>query len=101
MATNPFDLFKNMQQLQDKMNLMRNELEKITATGSAGAGFVEITLNGKFEVVNITIDKSVIDPEDPITLQTLIASAFNTASSNIQATLQKKSMDLASGLNIQ
>ena len=96
MAINPFDLLKNAQFLKDQMSGLEEDLKNTTVVGKSGAGLVEVTINGKFQVLDMKIDKTIIDPEDPGTLQTLIASAFNDAASTIQNNLQKKSMDLAS-----
>ncbi len=91
---NPFELLKNAQAIKENMAKMQEFLPTIHATGNAGAGMVEITLNGKFTVTNVTIDESAaLDVE---TLQLLIQSAFNDASMKLQQKLQEEGMRAAS-----
>ena len=92
---NPFDMMKNMKDLQKNVDKMKSQLETIFATGSSGAGMVEITINGKYVITDIKIDKAIVDPEDVNTLQVLIAAAFNNASENLQKKLQEESAKMA------
>lgn len=95
---NPFDMMKNMKDLQQNVDKMKAQLETTFATGNAGAGMVEITINGKYMIKDIKIDKAVVDPEDVGTLQVLIAAAFNSASQNLQDKLQSESTKMAGSL---
>ena len=79
---NPFELLKNAQAIKENMAKMQEILPTIQATGNAGAGMVEITINGKFTVIDVKIEESVTD--DLETLQLLIQSAFNDASVKLQ-----------------
>ncbi len=97
---NPFDLLKNMQNLQSQMKQMQSKLDKLRATGSAGAGMVEITINGKMEVQSIHIAQEVVDPNDISTLEVLIASAFNAAVQEIQELLKSEATSLAGGMPV-
>ncbi|NCC65348.1 MAG: YbaB/EbfC family nucleoid-associated protein [Spirochaetia bacterium] len=96
MDMNPFELLKNMKGIQENVKKMQDMLVTITATGSAGAGMVEVTINGKFVVTAIHIDKDLVDPEDVGTLEVLLSSAFNDASAKIQQKIQSESMKYAS-----
>lgn len=95
---NPFDMFKNMQNLQAQMQQMQTKLEQFRATGSSGGGMVEVTINGKMEVQSITIAPEVVDPTDISTLEVLIAAAFNFAVNNIQDLLKTEAAGLAGGM---
>ena len=57
MDMNPFDLIKNMKGIQENMKRMQDILPTITATGSAGAGMVEVTVNGKLIVTSVKISR--------------------------------------------
>ena len=63
---------------------MQENLKNITATGSSGGGLVKVTLNGKFEMVDIQIDPIAVDPRDVKMLQDLIIAATHQATDNIQ-----------------
>lgn len=97
---NPFDLVKNMQNLQGQMEKMKAELTELTATGSSGGNMVQVTLNGKFEMVAIKIDPIAVDPRDVSMLQDLIVAASHDASEKVQELLKQKSGALLGGMNI-
>lgn len=84
MNFNPFDLLKNPAALKEQLNKMQENLKNITATGSSGGGLVKVTLNGKFEMVDIQIDPIAVDPRDVKMLQDLIVAATHQATDNIQ-----------------
>lgn len=84
MNFNPFDLLKNPAALKEQLNKMQENLKNITATGSSGGGLVKVTLNGKFEMVDIQIDPIAVNPRDVKMLQDLIIAATHQATDNIQ-----------------
>ena len=96
MDMNPFDLIKNMKGIQENMKRMQDILPTITATGSASAGMVEVTVNGKLIVTSVKIEKDIVDPNDVETLEILIQSAFNDASAKVQERLQSEGLKAAS-----
>ena len=97
---NPFDLVKNMQNLQGQMEKMKEELGEMTATGSSGGNMVQVTLNGKFEMVSIKIDPIAVDPRDVPMLQDLIVAASHDATEKVQELIKEKSGSLLGGMNI-
>lgn len=96
---NPFDLMKNMQNIQAQMQHMQAKLEQMRANGSAGAGMVEVTVNGKMEVQSIRIAPEVVDPSDISTLEVLVASAFNAAVKDVQDRLKSEAASIAGGMH--
>ena len=97
---NPFDLVKNMQNLQGQKEKMKEELAEMTATGSSGGNMVQVTLNGKFEMVGIKIDPIAVDPRDVPMLQDLIVAANHDAMEKVQELIKQKSGSLFGGMNI-
>ncbi len=89
---NPFDLMKNLKDIQSKMSNMEGKLNDLRETASVGGDMVTVTLNGKMEVLDLKIDPSVAN--DVQMLQVLIASAINTCNSRIQERLKKETMQL-------
>ncbi len=67
-------IMKQAQAMQKKMQEMQEKLANSEYSGSAGGDMVSITINGKFEMLNIKIDPSIIDPEDSETLEDLSCS---------------------------
>ena len=69
-------LMKQARAMQEKMAEMQAQLETMEMTGVAGAGLVELTLNGKSDMKKIKIDKSLLDPAEAEVLEDLIVAAF-------------------------
>jgi hypothetical protein len=74
---NFFDMLKNLGALKSQMEAIQQRIKKITITGEAGAGMVRITMNGEGMATNISIEKSLLSPENGEMLEELIISAIN------------------------
>ncbi|MBF0369948.1 MAG: YbaB/EbfC family nucleoid-associated protein [Magnetococcales bacterium] len=94
------NLLKQAQQMQGKMAKMQEELAAQTVVGQSGGGMVEVTLNGKQEMVSIRIDKTVVDPGDVEMLEDLIAAAFNDAHAKLQDLQKQQLSQITGGLNL-
>jgi len=68
---------------------LKERLEGITAEGSAGGGMVKAVVNGKKELVRITIDPQVVDPKDVEMLQDLIIAAVAAANRNLEEQMKE------------
>ncbi|MFA6776081.1 MAG: YbaB/EbfC family nucleoid-associated protein [Sphaerochaetaceae bacterium] len=88
--TNPFDLLNNMGALQGKMQQLQNEVKNTTATGSAGAGMVQVTVNGLGNVFEVKIDPTLMTADNTHTLEVLFAAASNDAITKVQDILKTK-----------
>lgn len=88
--TNPFDLIKNLKDLQGTVNQMKEDMKNMTATGSAGGNMVQVTMNGQFEMTAIKIDPVAVDPRDVAMLQDLILAATHNAMEKIQEQIKEK-----------
>ena len=79
MPGNMTNLMKQAQRMQRQMEESQKELETKEFTAAAGGGAVEAKVNGKREVLSITLSEEVVDPEDIEMLQDLIVAAVNEA----------------------
>ena len=79
MPGNMNNLMKQAQKMQRKMEETQAELETRTLETSSGGGVVKVTVNGKKELLDITIDPDAVDPDDVEMLQDLLLSAVNEA----------------------
>lgn len=73
------DILKQVQKVQEKMQRVQDELGNLRVEGSAGGGMVTAVANGKQEILEIHIDKQVVDPEDVEMLEDLVVAAVNQA----------------------
>jgi hypothetical protein len=93
-------MMKQAQQLQNKMAKLQEEMADKTVETSAGGGMVKVVANGRQEIVAISIEKEVVDPEDVEMLQDLIVAAVNDALSQSQQMVSEEMSKLTGGMNI-
>lgn len=94
------NMMKQVEKLQKQMAEMQEDLKNQEVLASSGGGAVEAVVNGNKELVKITIDKEVIDPEDKDMLEDLILAAVNEALRNAEDKVNKEMGKLTGGLNI-
>ncbi len=100
MNINPFDLMKNLGNIQGELSKAQEDLKTITATGSSGGGIVKVTMNGTMEVLSVELDPIAVDPRDITMLQDLIVAASRDATSKIKDSIKDKMGPMLGGLNI-
>ena len=72
-------LMRQAQKMQEDMKSKQAELEAAEYTGSAAGEMVTVKMNGKHEVLSISIKPEAVDPDDIEMLQDLIVAAVNEA----------------------
>ena len=88
------------QALQRQMEQMQAELEEKEFTATAGGGAISVTANGKKEILSLTIDREVVDPDDVEMLQDLIIAAVNEVMRQVDAASESEMGKLTGGFNI-
>ena len=94
------DLMKQAQHFQEKLGKIQAELAEARVEGSAGGGMVKAVANGKQEILELKIEKEVVNPDDVEMLQDLILSALTQARENAAALAREKMAVITGGLNI-
>ena len=89
---------QQMQAQLQKIQELQDELETMTAEGTAGGGVVKVVMTGKQIVESVEIDPDAL--EDVDLLQDLVAAAFNDAISKTQELAAAKMGSITGGLNI-
>jgi nucleoid-associated protein EbfC len=90
-------MMKDLQRMQSKL---RDEIETLEVEGSSGGGAVTARVNGKKDLVGLTLAAEAITPDDPGMLQDLIIVAINDAGRKIDVEIERKTQGLAGGLKI-
>ena len=93
-------IMRQAQQMQKKMEKMQEEAANEVVETTAGGGMVTVRMNGRQELLSISIEKEIIDPNDQEMLQDLVTAAVNEAIKRSQALVQDKMSTLTGGLNI-
>ena len=79
MGGNMQQLARQAQKLQQQMTKMQEELEEREYEATAGGGVVTARVNGKKELLSLTIKPEAVDPDDVEMLQDLVVAAVNEA----------------------
>jgi DNA-binding YbaB/EbfC family protein len=96
------NLQQQMVQLQEQMMQTQESLKDEEVTASAGGGMVTVVANGHQEILSITIDPEVVDPdpEEVEMLQDMILAAVNEALESSRELVNDRMGALTGGLNI-
>lgn len=92
------DILKQAQKMQEKMQEIQDELGSVKVEGSSGGGMVTAVANARQELLEVHIDKQVVDPEDVEMLEDLIVAAVNQAMEKAQETAQEEMNKVAGGM---
>ena len=100
MHPNMKEMMRQAQRLQAKIGKLQEELAQRTVEASVGGGMVKAVANGKPEIVSISFEKEVVDPDDIDMLQDLVVAAVNEALSRAREMVEGEMSKLTGGLNI-
>ena len=78
-GANMQQLMRQAQKMQQAMVEAQEKLDDAEYEAAAGGGVVSVKVSGKRELMSITIDPKVVDPDDVEMLQDLIMAAVNEA----------------------
>jgi nucleoid-associated protein EbfC len=91
-------LMKQAAQLQSKVQALQAELEQIEIEGTAGGGLLAVRLNGKGDLKGVSIDPSLLKPEEKEILEDLLVAAHADARRKAETMMQDKMKQLTGGL---
>lgn len=83
-------LFREFQKLQSELKKIQKELARLQVTGSSGGGMVEVTFNGKLEVLKVKIDKKIFEERNTELLESLVAGAVNQGIQKVQELIKER-----------
>jgi len=92
-------LMQQAQKMQEQMQQAQEELASLEVTGEAGGGLVRLTMTGKNEVRNISIDDALLG-DDREMLEDVLAAAFNDALRKVEKTVAEKYSGMTAGLGL-
>lgn len=93
-------LMQQAQRMQQQMAQKQAELAEKTVTAQSGGGMVTATVNGVHELLELSIDPDVIDPEDKEMLEDMVVAAVNQAMQQAEEMAQQELGKLTGGMNI-
>ncbi len=94
------NMIKQAQKMQQDMLKMQEEMETKEYEATVGGGVVKASVNGKHEVVSLTIAPEAVDPDDVEMLQDMIVGAVNEAMRKADSEAAQNMSKLTGGLNL-
>ena len=91
-------MMKQAAQLQSKMKALQDELDQVEVEGASGGGMVRVRLSAKGDLKGVTIEESLIKPEDKEILEDLLVAAHADARRKAEEVMQEKMKGIAGGL---
>lgn len=93
-------IIKQAMEMKERIDELKGQLGDIHTETSVGGDLVTVVMNGNMEIVSIKIDPSVIDAEDPDTLEGLVAAAVNASIAKVQEMVKGKMTELTGGVDL-
>lgn len=91
-------MMKKAQEMQARMTEMQENLAALHVEGSSGGGMVSVRINGKFEMLGVSISPEAVSENDPELLEDLVAAAYNDARAGVEEQKEKMMGELTGGL---
>ena len=89
---NPQDLAKTLETLQENVKNAQEENKNLTFSAKSGGGLINVSANGEGEIIDISIDDSLL--EDKESLQILLISAINDVYKSVETNRKNMAMGM-------
>jgi len=86
--------------IQKQMNDAQARLDAIEVEGVAGGGLVKIRCTAKGRILNVSIDDSLIVPDDKQMLEDLVTAAFNDARGKADTAANAEMQKIQGGMGL-
>ncbi len=93
-------LIQQAKKMQEGMLKAQAELTEQRVEGTAGGGMVKVMLDGHKSIQSVTIDPSVVQPNDVEMLQDLIVAALQDAQQQADALAESSMGKYTRGMNM-
>ncbi|WP_027284466.1 YbaB/EbfC family nucleoid-associated protein [Rubritepida flocculans] len=94
------NMLKQAQQMQARMQEMQARLEAMEVEGQAGGGMVKVTLTGKGDLRRVSLDPSLVSPDDREMLEDLIVAAHADAKQKVEAAMAEEMQKATAGMSL-
>lgn len=94
------EMMKQVKKAQELVQKKQEELANLRIEATSGGGMVKVVANGRDEVLDIKIDKEVVNPEDVQLLEDLILAAVKEAQTKAKEAAQKEMGSLIGNLGL-
>jgi len=99
-GANMQQLARQAQKLQQQMTKMQEELDAREFEATSGGGMVTARVNGKRELLAISIKPEAVDPDDVEMLEDMVMAAVNEALRTAAETVEREMGKLTGGMGM-
>ena len=99
-GANMQQLARQAQKLQQQMAKAQEELDAREFEATSGGGMVTAKVNGKRELLDLTIKPEAVDPDDVEMLEDMVMAAVNEALRTAADTAEREMGKLTGGMNM-
>ena len=86
--------------IQKQMNETQVKLDSIEVEGTSGGGLIKIRATAKGRILSVSIDDSLIVPEDKQMLEDLVTAAFNDARTKADQASNEEMQKVQAGMSL-
>ena len=88
------------QTIQKQMSEAQAKLDSVEVEGRSGGGLVKIRCTAKGRILNVSIDDSLVVPQDKQMLEDLVAAAFNDARTKADHAANEEMQNVQTGMGL-
>ncbi|MBQ7292899.1 MAG: YbaB/EbfC family nucleoid-associated protein [Clostridia bacterium] len=93
-------MLKQAQKMQEDMAALQEDLDAREYEVKAGGGMVEVKINGKREILSVSISPEIVDPDDVETMEDIIVAAVNEAIKRVDSTNESEMAKITGGFGM-
>ena len=93
-------LMKQARKLEKAMADAKEKLGEIVVEAESGGGLVKVSVNGRCEVVRLTVDPKAVTPDDKAMLEDLVIAAVNAGVEKARAAADEAMQKATGGVKI-
>lgn len=86
------------QNAQAELQKVQDNLDKVEVEGASGGGLVKVKATAKGRILGVSIDDSLLKPEEKTMIEDLVAAAINDARAKADQAAATEMQKITSGL---
>ncbi len=94
------DILRQAQIMQNKLAKLQEEMAERVFDAASGGGMVKVAVNGRQEIIRVTIEPQALEGGDVEMLQDLIMAAANEALRIARESMEREMSAISGGIKI-
>jgi len=94
------NLMKQAKQMQEQLEQAQAQIAEMRIAATVGGGMVTATVSGRGDLVDLSVEREVVDPDDPEMLVDLVIAAVQEAQQQARTESEQRLGPLAQGFSL-